>query len=367
MKKLFPLILILFSIAACSEPPEQETEEITQTIDSTVIRQQSADSLRYFIKRLEDAPQVFTIPTNKISVIKGVKGSVWHINPTDLETVSGTPIGGEIRVELKELTTSSEFVKNNVQTISDNRILSSGGSYYIRMTTGAEELKIKSGSTIKAEFPKIAKGGMSLFYGERDVEGAMNWKECNTTFRQAYDIVDKPRDTAWFTIDRNEKRRESIPAISGHQDIDSIMSYVDGVKMTDNEKKQNENYQKANRIYKDIYMAIEIENLGWLNVDKYLKSQLAPLYVSTGSNNSSGYTQIYIVMKAINSMLQNSYFDDVVTITSVPEKTDARIIALRYENNKMYFGRKDVTFTDSNYVQLDMKEADESDVLAFLD
>ena len=59
----------------------------------------------------------------------------------------------------------------NAQTVSDGKLLESGGAYYINLSCGKERLRIKKNKSIKIEFPKISDKDMSLFDGKVDSLG----------------------------------------------------------------------------------------------------------------------------------------------------------------------------------------------------
>ena len=88
-----------------------------------------------------------------------------------------------IRVELLELTTPSELLKNNVQTVSNDKWLISGGSFKIDIYSNNELLELKKGKTISVSFPKIRSEEMQLFYGVRKENDAMNWELGNQDFK----------------------------------------------------------------------------------------------------------------------------------------------------------------------------------------
>lgn len=373
MKNLIYLAAIALCCASCSEEPRNEEAPIA-AIELT--EQEEAARLDSFIKRYETPPQVFTIPSNKASVVKGAKGSLWYVEPKDLQTKSGKEVTGEITVELKELTTVEELLKNNVQTVSNGKLLSSGGSYYIGMSAGGEELMLKQGKNLKIELPKLDKGdGMELFYGRRDEMHNMNWSETGVPFKVEEPVVAKEKDTAWMTIDRPVRRKLGAPAagfnISANRaevEADSIMSYVDGKPMSGEEKYKSERYEKVIKATKNIYSAVQLAELGWINVDKFLKSDMVPLYVSISSADSVRFTKVYVIFKPIRGIIQSQFFGHNYTFKNIPKKTEARIVAYGFNKNKIMFAKQDFMLeNDSSRIELVMNEATEKDLDSFFD
>ena len=104
--------------------------------------------------------------------------------PNNLELENGKALGKNLKIELKELTNQMDLFKNNTQTVSNGKLLVSGGSYFIDITSDAEKVKLKKDKTMEVEFPKITNKNMELFYGERDSLNQMNWVATNTKFKK---------------------------------------------------------------------------------------------------------------------------------------------------------------------------------------
>ena len=128
---------------------------------------------------IESATQHFTAPAKKISIITAKKGLKVTINPAVLEAEDGTPVYGNIKVRVIEITNNDELFKSNAATVSDGRLLVSGGSYFVEMESDGKKLQIKKGNNLQLEFPKLKDSEMELFYGNRNVDGDMNWTKAN--------------------------------------------------------------------------------------------------------------------------------------------------------------------------------------------
>ncbi|MFM2360859.1 MAG: hypothetical protein RLY16_2852 [Bacteroidota bacterium] len=120
--------------------------------------------------------QHYMVRHKKPTVIIGKKGVRITIDPAALETLNGNDVSGDINVSIVELNNQEDFLRCNAATVSDGKLLVSGGSYYIGMQSNGQELRIKKGKHLKVEFPKIQKEEMALFIGERTSQGDMNWK-----------------------------------------------------------------------------------------------------------------------------------------------------------------------------------------------
>ncbi|MBC7507631.1 MAG: hypothetical protein H7320_02620 [Ferruginibacter sp.] len=140
-------------------------------------------------KFISAATQRFSVPAKRISLLTSKCGLRIIVNPAVLEKENGNAAIGNIEVSIVELTTVHDLYKSNAATVSNGRLLVSGGSYFIGMQNGGEQLRIKAGNTLQVEFPALVKNDMELFYGERDSSDNMNWTIAGNPLEQQYDTV----------------------------------------------------------------------------------------------------------------------------------------------------------------------------------
>lgn len=138
---------------------------------------------------IDQATQHFTAGTQKISLITARKGLKLTIDPSVLEKADGSPVNGKINVSIIELTNSDDLFRSNAATVSNGRLLSSGGSYFIGMESNGQELRIKHGKTLQVDFPVLKKDEMELFYGERDTANSMNWRKAGMPLEQQFETI----------------------------------------------------------------------------------------------------------------------------------------------------------------------------------
>jgi hypothetical protein len=119
--------------------------------------------------------QVFKVQAGNIATVTGRQGVRLVINPFDLVTSDGKPVNGDITVTLREYTDKIAMLEANVQTVSDGKLLESGGAYYIELMSNNSVLQLMEGRSMEAYFPAINQPGMELFSGSRNQQGDMNW------------------------------------------------------------------------------------------------------------------------------------------------------------------------------------------------
>ena len=135
------------------------------------------------LSEIAEKPQQLTTLSDKPKTVTGAKGTIIHVDPNRLETVDGSPLGDNIQIELLEMTDNSSLVLNNAQTISNGQILVTGGAYYLNMTSDGKQLKMKQGTGLAVEFPKLTEDEMGIFLGERDSLDQINWIPTEDSFK----------------------------------------------------------------------------------------------------------------------------------------------------------------------------------------
>ena len=178
-------VLASFLLFSCGS---KKRKVITDKIEDPLIQY---DTVYAFANELLDisqyntgfnnaASQKFTASPKKISIITASKGLRIIVDPSVLEKEDGSKVDGKISVSIIELTNSNDLFRSNAATISNGRLLASGGSYFIGMACNGQKLRIKNGKTMEVNFPVLIGGEMELFYGERNGDNDMNWESVGT-------------------------------------------------------------------------------------------------------------------------------------------------------------------------------------------
>jgi hypothetical protein len=183
-KSTLPFIFLFISFISCNSNKEKNAEPLTSlpvtVLDTVSITAPESLNLSAYSEAWQQAAtQTFIAAPGKISVIKAQQGLRITVDPAVLEKEDGTMVDGNIIVKVVELTSSDALFKNNAATISNGRLLVSGGSYFVDMECRGEKLRIKKGQQLRMEFPTLKNNEMELFYGDRDADGNMNWQRAN--------------------------------------------------------------------------------------------------------------------------------------------------------------------------------------------
>ena len=181
------LVLCIFILFSFSNKKIKNTAGLVAATISDTVQLQPVEAFNlsdYNEAFTENITQKFTAAPHKISVLTAKKGLRVTINPAALEKEDGTAVDGKINVSIIELTTSKDLFKSNAATVSNGKLLASGGSYFIGMECNGQKLLIKKGGNLKVGFLVLKESEMQLFYGQRDTANNMNWNDAGINLQQ---------------------------------------------------------------------------------------------------------------------------------------------------------------------------------------
>ena len=380
--KIIGIGIVSIALISCNNQKNVNTNTNTNIVDTsknksvgTIVSQpviqpkeQIFANLKKDVKKLNDimnryykSSQTFEVLSNDSTQIKGNQGTIIYLKPNDLETISGKPIGKNIKVVLKEMTNQTQLLYNNAQTVSDRKLLISGGAYYIKMTSNGQKLKIKEGKTLKVVFPKLSKEEMCLFYGKRDSIDNMNWKQAEQKFR-----------TNQITITDVQKLR-NVPRSKWYRKKTTISKFVRGMftdetlpftfELTKDEKKKLDD---ENTLLDKAYMAMNISSLGYINCDRFFNCKKTELHVIFDSTENITLANLYVVFKDINSVMGERYYKykefKYCPIFSIPINYKVRLVACTIKDGKVFSYVSDHTVKNKLTLTLTLKETSEKEL-----
>lgn len=353
MKKLLSLsILVLF--LSCSKKEVLKTDK-TDTLNSekTIANTFENDKRALFdlLNKLEDQSQYFEIPSSKPNLVKGKKGTIIHVIPNHLELENGTAITGNLKVELKELTNQKDLFRNDVQTLSDGKLLISGGSYFIDITANGKKVNLKKGKTLEVEFPKITNRNMELFYGSRDTLNQMNWKVGQAKF-----VTKNSKEKVLTDTESN-----TVEYISN--DLNDFLTYSKSGTDEVDKKESNKVYETQAKIYE----SLKLSQLGWINCDAFYNNTTENYTITFKNTRALSFVKSFLIFEDINSLL-DSYSDknsNFQTTINLPLNQKVRIISISYTDDKFYAAEKNVTFSKNTSIEISLKEVSEKDIEKF--
>lgn len=355
MNKILLLTLVLvMGFIACTDETKQEG------LISPFGELEQVDEL---LAELSEKPQVFSTTSSMETTVTGLEGTIIHVDPSRLEAVDGSPLGDKIDIELIEMTDNQSLIYNNAQTVSNGKILVTGGAYYINMTSNGKQLKMKKGESFAVEFPKLSNEKMDLFLGERDETGQMNWVKTDDKF-QAKQIsnVSEPVKPIIYVSE--------IEVVSDSSDI-VIPKEINKNEVSKEEyEKYLEELRKYEKRKKEIayqrktYQAVNLLNFGWINCDRFYEDSSPKTEIEFVVENDSILTaRIFVLFNDIESMLTAYYFKDEETVVSnIPQNKELQIIALAIKNEQSYISEQTITTKEDNLVKIEFEESSQKEI-----
>ena len=354
--------------------------------------------------------QMLSAPTNKKSKITGKKGTIIHIDPARLETLDGSPLGDKIDVELLELSEKSNLITNNAPTVSNGKLLVTGGAYYLNMTSDGKQLKMKKGKGMNVEFPKLSNDEMGLFLGERDEFGQINWIATKDKF--------VPKDIANGAAPLKATVPAATPAKGDVGDVNkgsgadssdydgdelaAIIDYVNDskpsapkqLKKEEVSEEEYERYQKSVRVYEEeqkkylrekelyeasqkqiayqrkTYEAVEVMNFGWINCDRFYDSKepLTDIKLLVENDSITG-ARFYAIFTDSRSMLTSQYWNwqkGTSAFNGIPEGLEIEVLALSAKDGIPYVFEKTINTSKDKTIQVSFTATTQKEIKRIL-
>lgn len=260
---------------------------------------------------LENITQEFTFdanaPITNYTSAKGVVVSIYG----GCFTKNGIPVTGNVDLEFIELFDRGNMLVTNKATMGvlpggEQRLLISGGEFYINVTQNGEQLELPCGFQLTV--PASLSGGldtdMTSFSGTIDAAGNMVWNSSQTEFWAGGENNQEPfynaflQDFGWFNCDK--------------------FASFDG-PMTDIQVFVPEGYTEANS---NIFIAIpgEPNTLGYLSGQFPVGLECYLIFVTANADGGFAYA-----IKTVTLTADASYS---FTSDEIEEVTTAELIAL---------------------------------------
>lgn len=157
--------------------------------------------------------QEFKVNPNKPIQIRGKNGLQLHLPANAFVDENNVPIKSqEVSIEIEELFGPREAFTHQLSTVSEGKLLESGGMFSVKASLKGKPLKLKEEATMEVKFPsKNLKEGMQVFTSvENPNTGIKEWKVSNTAFEVA---PEKKVDLPFVYFDTTALRRYKVKDI----------------------------------------------------------------------------------------------------------------------------------------------------------
>lgn len=269
------------------------------------------------------------------------------INTADLQTADGSPLADSIDITLMELHNQQQLLLANAPTVSDGKLLVSGGAVYIHLSSQGKAVQLKPGKAYKAAFPVLRQQNMRLFYGDTS-KRTLNWVAAADSFRLppsapaeaeeqvVEDLIvsfELTGDTARMAMDTMSKSAYEKRKAAGRQEQVAAA-------------RQQARYErrKANRERRLEYSEMKMDKFEWINCDDFLEipsnEQMTVIIGKPAQLIAEHRT--YLVFQTINTVVVGSTSADSsltsceATFYNLPPGYRARALAVAVADNQLY-------------------------------
>lgn len=266
--------------------------------------------------------QIFEVAANQQINILGREGTRITIPKNALCKRNGEAVTGTVRIELKEFYTKSDIVLGNLHTMSDGRLLETGGMIYISATAKGQKLKLRPDAQMEIDFGKGAtQPGMGVFLG-KEQDGQVNWQ------------LQKPLAGAKTQADGAPQR--------GRREGRLVET-----DLTEGASALKPEERKVDRFL------LRTNRLGWINCDRfYLFENKSDLWVGV---DKLFRPVVRLVFKDINAVMAASYANDsTVVFRQVPVGLTATLVAFSLVNGEYFFVSRELVLTNNQRENLEL-------------
>lgn len=264
-------------------------------------------------------------PLREDSVVAN-EGTVLRFEPLIFEFLNGQEAREEIVICVREYYSIADIVTNDLATISNKRMLETGGMLYITATCKGYEVRLKKGESYVLRMPsEKVLPRMKLFAGDQK-GGIIDWKETNVR-----NIPQVATDNTTPPDPENERYYISEGSV-----LDGVYIKGDVAEISAAE------------------YAFRATGFGWINCDRFppeMERTNMMVKIDTSSN-----VAVRLVFKDIRSVMP-AYYSGVNTVmfSNVPVGEKATLIGYKMDDKKnVYVAYKDIRISKDAVEGLDL-------------
>ena len=319
-----------------------------------------------FLSNRSNDKQSFTVNAEVASQLIGSKGTKIHIPENAFVNAGGSPVSGNVTVEILEVMDQSSMIWYGLPTMSNGRILESGGELMVKAFANGQELGLANGVELDIEMPSDNnKPEMTLYYGAETKTqiGDVNWLLGDSLGYDdsiSYDTI-VYCDTVYYTY----QDYDSIP-VSGTDSLGNPFSYdsiyYNGNVITDFYLDCNNQTQNPDQGYE-----FDFGSLGWINCDfLYLPTgNTSGLDVVTPADFTGANTEIYLHFSTVNAVADMDYSGSNLFEThynGIPIGMQLTIVAISELNGTYYSSITPITMTNNHSETITMTATTIADI-----
>jgi hypothetical protein len=280
------------------------------------------------LKKLENPSSYFIIDNNRDTTITSTAGTSIFIPANCLRLADGKSFDGSAKLELKELFDKAGLVLNNKPTISNRKMLVTGGAIYINATYQGKPLLITCKDGIAITLHKTSDyPNMEMFLGNINKNGNINWIK-DTSIIEPTDSNKTNQEYLVFESEMESITREYTPS-----QVDKVFS---------------------------------ITRFGWINCDAFYDDPRPKTTLVVRLENQlpeDNTTNLFLVFRNINSVLP-LYSGDKINYESplIPEGEEVFLFSIAGSGSRFYYDSKSIIIKADGMENLNLKLSSEEEI-----
>jgi hypothetical protein len=282
--------------------------------------------------------QTFSIDPRKDAQIVGALGTVIDIPANTLRCTDGS-IPPRMDMELTEVYGRDMLVNAGIHTVSDGRMLESGGTVLLEAHCRNCLGVVAPGKTIDLSFPNggEAKEGMETFIGRRDRNGNFNWEQ-DRGVRSGGSSEVRER---YYINDVEVSREEYMAMRARFEEMER--------------EREAEMAVAKNDEALDAYL-LKSSELGWINCDRfYDAAQVTDMIVQV---DTALRPSVRLVFDDINSVLAGNYNARTgqVRFSGIPVGEKVRVVGYSIVNDVPYMASQPMVIRENGSETLRLQQ-----------
>lgn len=146
-----------------------EIEEVSIIVDS---------ENKEVFENISETPQIFEINNKRDTFLQCNNGTIISIPQNCFVNNEGEIVTENIKLEIVEALSISDYLRYDLQTTSGENLLQSGGMVYINAKFNNDQLALNEGTSINVELPSnVSSPEFKIFNGNHDDQGNIDWTE----------------------------------------------------------------------------------------------------------------------------------------------------------------------------------------------
>ncbi len=319
--------------------------------------------------------QKFSVSADTDTILVGKSGTKIRIYKNTFVDDEGKIVKGIIDIELREALKSADIVLGNLFTLSNGKLLQTGGMVFINATQDGDNLEIINKGALGLVVPTDSvRANMQIFKGVAD-SSVINWHDPEPALNGLqWAILDK--DTIRISEINNKFKADTI---SSEFENNSQAQFEHDHEIERNSESGGELINKINQdslFFQEIQQpkgtnlfitdynmtyVFTMKKLGWANIDRlYSDPRTKEVEFITEIENKADFKTIYITMVTESMFLPGYQMkNETFCFTHndeekphLPVGASAFIIATSYKNDVPFFAMKKITILDEQTITL---------------